>query len=293
MKRVFLAVLVAVCFSTPCLAKVNIVATLPWIGSIASDIAGDRASVTALVKPNQDPHLIEAKPSMILACRKADILMYNGLDLEIGYLPLLIESSRNPRVQPGQRGNFDCSQYIAVMEKPTSIDRSMGDVHPLGNPHYHLSPEHIGRVAQGMVQALSRVDPVNADFYGANGKAFQERLGGKMQEWRKAALKGKKFVAYHKFFEYFAHDFGFRIIGYVEEKPGIPPSAAHIEKLVDLIRREKPEAILSTGYFERKAPDYLAEKSGVKVIILPHDVGSTPQAKDWLSLMDQVLQRLR
>jgi zinc/manganese transport system substrate-binding protein len=293
MKRILLAALITLCLTTPSFARINVVATLPWIGSIASDLGKDRVNITALIKPNQDPHLIEAKPSMILACRKADIIMYNGLDLEIGYLPLLIESSRNPRLQPGQNGNFDCSQYVTVMEKPTSVDRSMGDVHPLGNPHYHLSPINISRVAQGIVQALSQADPTNADFYRTNGKVFQERLSVKMQEWNNIPLKGKKLIAYHKFFEYLARDLGFEIIGYIEEKPGIPPSAAHIEKVVGLIKQARPDAILTTAFYERKAPDYLSQKTGVKVLIVPHDVGSTPHAKDWFSLMDQIHGALR
>jgi zinc/manganese transport system substrate-binding protein len=293
MKRIVLLALLFFCFTSPSFAKINVVATLPWIGSIASYLGKERINVTTLVKPNQDPHLIEAKPSMILASRKADIIMYNGLDLEIGYLPLLIESSRNPKIQPGQKGNFDCSRYVTVLEKPVSVDRSMGDVHPLGNPHYHFSPGNIGKIADGMAQALSEVDPANGEFYRANGMAFQKLLQEKEKEWMRTALRGKKFIAYHKFFEYLAHDFGFEIIGYIEEKPGIPPSASHIEKLVASLRQEKPNAILTTGYYERKAPDYLSQKTGVKVVVVPNDVGSVPQAKDWFSLMDQVLAVLQ
>jgi zinc/manganese transport system substrate-binding protein len=293
MKRLFLAALLCFSLTTPAMAKINVVATLPWIGNLASDIGKDRVNVTVLVKPSQDPHLIEAKPSMILAARKADIIMYNGLDLEIGYLPVLIESSRNPKIQPGRTGNFDCSRYVTVIEKPSSVDRSMGDVHPLGNPHYHLSATNIGPVVEGMVQALASLDQPNADFYRANGSAFQQHLRDKQKEWSRIAPRGKKFVAYHKFFEYLARDFGFEVIGYIEEKPGIPPSAAHIEKLVELLRQAKPDGIITTGYYERKAPDYLSQKTGVRVIVVPNEVGSTPQAKDWFSLMDQVLTVLR
>ncbi len=293
MKRLVLVALLFSSLASVSFAKTNVVATLPWIGSIAFDLGKDRINVTTLVKPSQDPHLIEAKPSMILASRKADIIMYNGLDLEIGYLPLLIESSRNPKIQPGQRGNFDCSRHVTVLEKPVAVDRSMGDVHPLGNPHYLFSPGDIGKIADGMAQALSDIDPSNREFYRTNGMAFQKRLQEKEKEWRSVALKGKKFIAYHKFFEYLAHDFGFEIIGYIEEKPGIPPSASHMEKLVALLRQEKPDAILTTGYYERKAPEYLSQKTGVKVVIVPNDVGSAPQAKDWFSFMDQVLAVLR
>lgn len=293
MKKLFLAALLCFFLTTPAMAKINVVATLPWIGSLASDIGKDRVNVTVLVKTNQDPHLIEARPSMILASRKADIVMYNGLDLEIGYLPVLIESSRNSKIQPGNAGNFDCSGYVAVIEKPSSVDRSMGDVHPLGNPHYHLSATNIGRVVEGMVQALATVDQANAGFYRANGAAFQQRLQEKQKEWNRIAPRGKKFVAYHKFFEYLAKDFGLEVIGYIEEKPGIPPSAAHIERLVGVIRQAQPDGIITTGYYERRAPDYLSQKTGVRVIVVPNEVGSTPQAKDWFSLLDQVLMALR
>ncbi len=293
MKRAFLAVLFSCCLASPSFAKISVVATLPWIGSIASDLGKDRITVTTLVKPNQDPHLIEAKPSMILASRKADIIMYNGLDLEIGYLPLMIESSRNPKIQPGQKGNFDCSRYVTVLEKPVLVDRSMGDVHPLGNPHYHFSPSNIGKIVDGMARALSEVDPANGEFYRANGMAFQRLLQEKQTEWNRLAPRGKKFVAYHKFFEYLAHDFGFEIIGYIEAKPGIPPSTSHIEKLMEMMRQAKPDAILTTGYYERKAPDYISQKTGVKVVVVPNDVDSTLQAKDWFSLMDQVLKVLQ
>jgi zinc/manganese transport system substrate-binding protein len=293
MKRLVTTTILFLLTLSPCFAKTHVVATLPWIGSIASDIGRDRIEVTVLVKPNQDPHLIEAKPSMILAARKADIMMYNGLDLEIGYLPILIESSKNPKIQTGKPGNFDCSRFVTVIEKPTSVDRSMGDVHPLGNPHYLFSPPDVGKVAGGMVQALSQIDPGNADFYRSNGDAFQARLREKMPQWNAMAPKGRKFVTYHHFFEYLAKGYGFQIIGYIEEKPGIPPSAAYVEKILDLIRQTKPDGIITTGYYEKKAPEYLSQKTGVKVIVLPHDVGSTPQAKDWFSLMDQVLEPLK
>ena len=143
MRKTAVLLIALLLFATPAFAKVKVVATLPWIGSVANEIGKGQVEVTTLVKPNQDPHMVEARPSMILATRNADILMYNGLDLEIGYLPVLIESSRNPNIQPGKPGNFDCSHFVTVLEKPVSVDRSMGDVHPLGNPHYHYSPAGI------------------------------------------------------------------------------------------------------------------------------------------------------
>ena len=242
--------------------------------------------------PNQDPHLVEARPSMILAARKADILMYNGLDLEIGYLPVLIESSRNPGIQPGRPGNFDCSHFVTVLEKHVSVDRSMGDVHPLGNPHYHYSPRNILAVAEGMAGALSTLDPSHADAYKANLSAFREKVRTKQREWRALPVKGRRFIAYHKLFEYLADDFGFTIAAYVEPKPGIPPSAGYIERLIGTIRESRPDGILTTPLYGRKEVDFLARKTGVRGVILPHDVGATPGAKDWFSFMDQTLSAL-
>ena len=279
-------------FATPAFAKFNIAATLPWIGSIASEIGKDKVRITSFVKPTQDPHFVEAKPSMILDVRKADILMYNGMDLEIGYLPVLVESSKNPKIQTANPGNFDCSKFIEPIEIPTVVDRSMGDVHPQGNPHYQLSPKNILRVAEGMAEVLSRADPENASFYLKNFSSFKQRLQEKQKEWSAIPLRGKKFLAYHKFFEYLASEFGFEIIGYIEPKPGIPPSAGHIEKLIEMIRKTKPDGILSLSYYGQKEVNFLSQKTGVKSIIVPHDVGETEKVKDWFSLMDQVLKSL-
>lgn len=293
MRKIACFVFLLVCAATPAFAKVKAVATMQWIGSIANEIGRDKVKTTTLVKPNQDPHMIEARPSMILAARKADILMYNGLDLEIGYLPVLIESSRNPNIQPGRPGNFDCSRFVTVIEKNVTADRSMGDVHPLGNPHYHYSVKNILGISEGMADALSRLDPANADFYRANLAAFKEKINKKQGQWTAIPLKGKRFIAYHKYFEYLAADYGFQIMGYVEPKPGIPPSAGTLERLIETIRRTRPDGILTTPYYGRREEDFLSRKTGVKIVVVPHDVGATAGAKDWLSLMDQVLSSLQ
>jgi zinc/manganese transport system substrate-binding protein len=293
MRKIAIFVSLLICIATPALAKVKVVATLQWIGSIANEIGKDKVEITALVKPNQDPHMIEAKPSMILAVRQADILMYNGLDLEIGYLPVLIESSRNPKVQPGQPGNFDCSHFVTVLEKPISVDRSMGDIHPLGNPHYHYSVKNMLRIAEGIERALSQADPANAASYEANFTAFERKVKEKQTVWSSLPLKGKSFIAYHKYFEYLAADYGFRIVGYVEPKPGIPPSAGYLERLIETIRQTKPDGILITPFYgSRNEMDFLSRKTGVKIIVVPHDVGATQGTGDWFLMMDQVLSAL-
>ena len=218
--------------------------------------------------------------------------MYNGLDLEIGYLPRIIESSNNPKIQPGKRGNLDCSQFIESIEKPSSVDRSMGDVHPLGNPHYHLSSKNILKVAEGISAALSGIDPGNTSYYNSNLQSFKDDLNEKLKQWTKKSLKGRRYVTNHKYFEYLARELGFQIIGYIEPKPGIPPSAGHIEELIEMMKKTKPDAILTTAYSGKKEADLLSLKTGVKVKVLPHDVGASDSARDWLTLMDTIIRTL-
>jgi zinc/manganese transport system substrate-binding protein len=213
--------------------------------------------------------------------------------LEVGYLPVLVESSRNPKIQPGNPGFLDCSQFIEVLDRPERADRSMGDVHPQGNPHYHLSPKNILRVAEGIAARLSALEPSGETFYLNQLASFRNRLAAKQKEWERMSLAGKKFLPYHKFFEYLAADFGFELVGYIEPKPGIPPSAAHLEKLIGIIRKDRPEAMLVTSYYGTKEVAFLAQKTGVKYLVVPHDVGSSREAKDWFSLMDQILNLLK
>jgi zinc/manganese transport system substrate-binding protein len=292
MRKIVLGLFLSLFLTTPALAGLNVVATLPWIGSLAKTLGGDKISVTTLVKPYQDPHRVEAKPSMILAGRKADLLMYNGLDLEIGYLPLILQSARNPKIVPGKPGNFDCSRFVQVIEKPTSVDRSLGDVHPLGNPHYQFSPSNILRVAEGMTDVLAELDRANADTYRQNLKAFSAKFHQKQKEWQALGLRGKRFVAYHKLFEYLASEFGFQVVGYVEPKPGIPPSASYVEDLIESMKRDLPDGLLTTNYYGKKQTEFIGEKTGVKVMALPADVGDEG-TDDWFAFMDKTLATLQ
>lgn len=277
--------------ASPVCAAVKVVATLPWIGSLAREIGRDNVTVTTLVKISQDPHSIEAKPSMIAAARRADIFMYNGLDLEIGYLPILMESSKNPKIRPGSVGNFDCSVFATPLEIPTSASRDNGDVHPLGNPHYHLSPVNMKRVASGMGERLARIDPANADNYRSNAARFVAQVDRRSKEWQGRTLRGRQYVAQHKFFEYLAAEYGFRIVGYLEDKPGIPPGSAHIQALIAAMARQKPAAILTTSYHDQKAPHFVTAKTGVTTKVVPHDVGAGGST-DWFSLMAAIFKAL-
>lgn len=293
MRKVVIALFLSLFLASPACAGLNVVATLPWIGSLAKEIGKDKITVTTLVKPTQDPHMVDAKPSMLIAGRKADILMYNGLDLEIGYLPIILESAKNPKILPGKPGNLDCSRFVKVIDKHTAVDRSMGDVHPLGNPHYHYSPSNIFRIAEGMSNALAERDRANAEFYRTNFRNFAAKVKERQKQWHAVNLKGKKFVAYHKLFEYLADEFGFQLVGYVEAKPGIPPSAAHVEQLIEEMKSNKPDGILTTSFYGKKESESISAKTGVKVMILPFDVGSMKGTDDWFSFMDKVLAALR
>jgi zinc/manganese transport system substrate-binding protein len=273
--------------------QLRVVATLPWIGSLVREIGKDRVHLDVIVKGTQDPHYVEAKPSMILSVRKADVLIYNGLDLEIGYLPVLIESSRNGKIQPGMFGNVDCSRYVQVLERPATVDRSMGDVHPYGNPHYHFSPMNIEKVAAGITDVLLRVDARNADFFRKNMAAFSAKMREKEASWNTDRFQGKKVVAYHKLFEYLAAEFGFAISGYIEPKPGITPSSGYIGRLIEKMQKERIRTVMTTTLYPGKEVDFIAGKTGAHVVVLPHDVGSMPEIADWFVLMDTVLSKLQ
>jgi zinc/manganese transport system substrate-binding protein len=295
MQKIILTLCISLLLASPAFAGLNVVATLPWIGSLAKEIGKDKVSVTTLVKPTQDPHAVEAKPSMILAGRKADIIMYNGLDLEIGYLPLIMESSKNPKIMPGRPGNFDCSKFVKVIDKHAHVERSMGDVHPLGNPHYHYSPSNIIRIVEGMTNALAKMDPDNATFYRSNYKIFSASFGERVKKWKAQSqhLAGNRYTAYHKLFEYLAAEYGFKIVAYVEPKPGIPPSAAYIEGLIERMKAIRPDGILTTSFYGKRESENIALKTGVKVVTLPADVGSMPGTDDWFSFMDKVIASLK
>lgn len=294
MKRFFsLYILVFLMFfSLSSMANVKAVCTLPWIGSILNEIGKGKVDIITLVKPDEDPHYAEPKPSMLLAARKADVLFYNGLDLEIGYLPRIIESSNNPKIQPGKQGNIDLSQFVEVIEKPSTIDRSMGDIHPLGNPHYNFSPKNIKSVAKGMTQVLSMLDPSNSSIYEKNFETFLNKFSQKENEWNKLNLKGKKIVTYHKLFEYLSNEFGFQIIAYIEPKPGIPPSAKHLSELLNTLKTTQVNLILATNVIGEKEANYLSKETGVKFKIVPQDVGGSSEAEDWFSLIDCVLKAI-
>jgi ABC-type Zn uptake system ZnuABC Zn-binding protein ZnuA len=269
--------------------NLNVVATTEDLASIARDVGGDKIKVTALAKGYQDPHFVEAKPSFVLTLNKAHLLIVVGRDLESSWLPALITQSRNAKIQPGGNGYLDPSTSARILEIPTTtITRAMGDVHALGNPHYWLDPENGRRIAKAIKDRLSQMDAANAAYYAQREADFGRRLTEAQQRWKAqmAPYKGLKVVTYHRSWANFAEAFGLDVVGYVEPKPGIPPTPQHTLDVINAMKAQNIKIILVEPYFDTKTPNSIASKSGAKVLVLPPSVGGVPQASDYFKLFD-------
>ena len=270
-------------------AKVRVISTLQDFASIAQAVGGDKIEVDSLAKGYQDPHFVDAKPSLILKLSKADLLLVAGLELEIGYLPPMLDQSRNAKIHPGNPGYLDLSQGCEVLGRPTgTVTRAMGDVHPYGNPHYWTDPENGRRIARAIAARLSALDPAGRGAYERNLAAFEARLTRKQQEWRArmAPHQGLPVVTYHDSWPNFARRFGLRVVGHVEPKPGIPPTPSHTLEIINRIRDQKIRVILIEPYVDRKTPEYIASKTGAKVVTLYPSVGGTPAITDYFAIFD-------
>lgn len=288
MKRtgLFLAVLLA---ASPAFGAVRVVTSLQDFASIADTVGGKRVETFSLARGYQDPHFVEPKPSFVLKLSRADLLIVAGLELEIGYLPPLVDQSRNEKIRPGAPGYLDASIGCDVLERPTGVvTRAMGDVHPFGNPHFWLDPENGRIIARSIADRLSRLDPGGAAEYRANLAAFEAKLteGEKRWEAALAPYAGTELVTYHNSWPNFLKRFRLVAAGYVEPKPGIPPSPSHIVELIGLMRAKKLSIILMEPYFDRKTPAMIAGKTGATLLVFIPSVGGVPEAKDYFSLFD-------
>ncbi len=270
-------------------AELNVVTTTSDLASIVSEVGGDKIAVESLARGYQDPHFVEAKPSFVLKMNKADLLVVVGRDLEIGWLPALINQARNARIQPGADGYFDASLTAKILDLPTGqLTRAMGDVHPLGNPHYWLDPENGRRIAKAVQAKLSQKDPANAAYYAQRAADFDRRVSEAQQRWTSmmAPYKGIKVVTYHRSWANFADAFGIDVIGYVEPKPGIPPTPQHTLDVIQAMRAQGIKLIIVEPYFDSKTPNSIASQTGGNVLVLPPSVGGVPAASDYLKLFD-------
>jgi ABC-type Zn uptake system ZnuABC Zn-binding protein ZnuA len=287
-----LLVLSLVAMTGPVMAagqKLNVVAATEDLASLAREVGGDRIAVESIARGYQDPHFVEAKPSFILKLQKADLLVVVGLELEIGWLPPLIQQSRNARVQVGADGYLDASRGVRILEIPTGqITRAMGDVHPLGNPHYWLDPENGRVIAKSIADKLSQFRPDDRAYFDQRLAAFDAKLTDAEKRWIAvmAPYKGTKVVTYHRSFPNFAERFGLDIVGYVEPRPGIPPSPGHTLELMQEMKRQNVKLILVEPYFDLKTPESVARATGATVLVVPPSVGGVKEAADFLALFD-------
>src|SRR5467141_348072 len=269
--------------------KIQIVTATSDLAALAQEVGGDRVEVESIARGYQDPHFVEAKPSFLLKLRRADLLIVVGLELEIGWLPPLITQSSNPKIQVAAPGYLDASQFAEILEIPTTqVTRAMGDVHPLGNPHYWLDPENGLRIARGIEQKLSEMRPNDAAYFAQRYESFRQRLENEDKKWLEEMkpLRGLKVVTYHRSWPNFAKHFGIEVVGYVEPRPGIPPSPAHTVELIQLMKREKVKLILVEPYFDLKTPNAIARETGGQVIVLLPSVGGEKEVTDYFKLFD-------
>lgn len=276
-------------------ASLNVLACEPEWASLAQELAGDRARVASATTARQDPHHIEARPSLIARARNADLLVCTGADLEIGWLPLLQRESGNPRIQVGQPGHFEAAAHVRMLEKPTRLDRAEGDLHAAGNPHIHADPRNLLKVAAALSRRLAELEPEQAGFYAARGADFQARLGAAIARWEKeaAGLRGLPVVVQHKSWSYLADWLGLKVVADLEPKPGLDPSAAHLAQVLERLKAQPARLILRTGYQSAKPSEWLAERAGIAAVELPYTVGGSAEAKDLFSLFETTLALLR
>jgi zinc/manganese transport system substrate-binding protein len=294
MKRTFILLLTLLSVAVTTQAKLNVVATLPDFGSLAREIGGDKIDVTVLAKPTEDPHFVDARPSFVVALRNADVLIDGGAELEIGWLPPLLQNARNPKIENGKPGRIVASQGLRLMNVPTNATRAAGDVHVLGNPHFTTDPIIAKAVAQHIAQSFSAIDPANAGSYDANYKKFEATINAKLQEWGTAMLpfKGQSVVAYHDSWPYFAHRFGIAIDIFLEPKPGIPPSPSHLVEVIAQMKTQHIKAIIVEPFHDRKIAEKVANATGAKVVDFAQFPGGLPGTDTYVKLIDRLITNL-
>jgi len=288
----FLVMLLGMVAFTPTAAeakKLKVITSLTDLASLTQEVGGDKVEVESLAKGYQDPHFVEPKPSFLLKLRNADLLISVGLDLEIGWLPPLITQSGNGKIQVGGQGYLDASQFAEILEIPQGkVTRAEGDVHPLGNPHYWLDPDNGRRIAKGIAAKLSEMDPEDTAYFQQREKDFEKRLAEAELKWtaQMAPYRGRKIVTYHRSWPNFAKHFGLDVEGYIEPRPGIPPTPSHTIELVNLMKRENIKIELIEPYFDLKTPNSIASMTGGRVVQMMPSVGGRPEITDYFKLFD-------
>lgn len=290
LKRFLALVLVAGTLSAQ--AKLNVVVTTPDLASIAKEVGGDKVEITTLARPTEDPHFVDAKPSFIVKLARADALIQGGAELEIGWLPPLLAGARNSKLDPGSPGDIRCNQGIRMLEVPTTLDRSQGDIHPAGNPHFMVDPENARIVAHTIAEAFAKLDSADSGTFRANEEKFVSQLTAKLGEWQQAfaPYKGRQLVAYHNSWPYFAQRFGLKSEIFLEPKPGIPPSPAHLADVIVKMKEEKAHVIIVDPYLNRRTAETVARSTGATVVDVAQFPGAIKGTEGgYIALMDYLV----
>ena len=293
MKHV-LCILLALLLGNAAHAELRVFATVPEWAALAREIGGDKLKVYSATTAFQDPHRIEAKPSLLAQARQANLVIAAGADLEVGWLPLVLRDSGNAAIQPGRPGYFEAAAFVNRLDVPTVVDRAHGDVHAAGNPHTHLDPRNVQKVGEALATRLAEIDPPNAAAYQANLKAFSSKWQAAITRWEKEAdpLKGVGVLVHHASFTYLTRWLGIKEVGMLEPKPGIEPSSGHLTGLLAQQQAAPARMVLRTAYNQDGPSQWIASKTGIPAVLLPYTVGGTPEAKDRFGLFDDSLQRL-
>ena len=287
-------IIIALFCSLPIFASVHVTAAYPYIGELAKTIARDKAEVSVIAQASSDPHFVTPRPSYIGILRNSDLLVLNGGDLEIGWIPPLLAQSNNPKIIQGASGYLDLSKYIKLIDKPTNLSRAGGDVHGDGNPHYSLDPHNMLTLAKVIMLKLSNLDPANKNSYHANYDAFAARWSEKLAQWdgKMEPCKNSKLIQHHELFNYFLNRYSISTVSTIEPLPGISPNSKHSMELINLIKSEKIKLIIQDDYHETKSAQFIADKSGAKVVVLPHDVGSLQNTGSLEALFDTIVAKI-
>ncbi|HUP89129.1 MAG TPA: metal ABC transporter substrate-binding protein [Longimicrobiales bacterium] len=294
LKLAVLALVVTIATGATFSKKLSVVATTPDLAALARAIGGAAIEVKALGKPTEDQHFVDAKPSLVVTLNRADVLIEGGAELELGWLPALLESARNSKIAVGAPGRIVANKGVRMMEIPTSFDRSRGDVHALGNPHFVIDPVNVKLVVAQIADRLAQLDPANASLYNANLKAFNTRLEAKSAEWRNllAPYRGAKIVTYHKDFPYFAERYGFQVVENLEPKPGIAPSPSHLAKVISIMKATDAHVIIVQPYQNRKTAETVARQANAVVVDLAQQPGAVKGTDTYFDLLDNIVRTL-
>jgi zinc/manganese transport system substrate-binding protein len=278
----------------PANAALKVLATTSDWAALTTELGGDHVNVYTATSALQDVHRVDAKPSLVARARTADLVVATGAELEIGWLPVLIQESGNSRIQPGSPGYFDSSSVLQLLEVPSKLDRSLGDIHPLGNPHVQLDPHNIASVAKALTARLAQLDPAGAQYYEQRGKDFDARWQEAIKRWeaKAAPLKGAQVVIMHRDQVYLCHWLGLQELAAIEPKPGVPPSAGYLAQLVSKLSTSPPRFIMLNAYNDPKAATWLGERVHSPVVTLPFSVGGSNEAKDLFGLFDDTINKL-